>query len=205
MCYNDIMLIKKMPPGMLRRIVDQVLLDRPPNSPLSPWVCCSVSTESPGSQRSDTATSQPGGALEALSQSVGRRTVFNWLRQREHVRSFYKTTLHIHKPHLWSSVQDSDDPGSGKWLFLSRVAPLVGQRNILTVISCLINQASQATTLSQTDRSNTFTMYYLIREFHAITVSYPSVFFMGVTIVYKVYKMAADTGIWCGLVSSVER
>ena len=85
------------------------------------------------------------------------------------------------------------------------MAPLVGQRNILTVISCLINQASQATTLSQTDRSNTFTMYYLIREFHAITVSYPSVFFMGVTIVYKVYKMAADTGIWCGLVSSVER
>ena len=30
-------------------------------------------------------------------------------------------------------------------------------------------------------------------------------FFMGVTIVYNVYKMAADTGIWCGLVSSVER
>ena len=28
---------------------------------------------------------------------------------------------------------------------------------------------------------------------------------MGVTIVYNVYKMAADTGIWCGLVSSVER
>ena len=67
----------------------------------------------------------------------------------------------------------TDDPGSGKWLFLSRVAPLVGQRNILTVISCLINQASQATTLSQTDRSNTFTMYYLIREFHAITVFLP--------------------------------
>ena len=85
MCYNDIMLIKKMPPGMLRRVVGQVLLVRPPNSPLSPCstVCCSVSTESPGSQRSNTATAQPGGALEALSLNLSEDGQFSTDSDRE--------------------------------------------------------------------------------------------------------------------------
>ena len=142
-----------MPPDMLGRVVCQVLLDRPPNSPLSPCSAqqssVSVSTESPGRQRPNAATSQPGGALEALSNSVGQ---FTTASDRENTcgRSAKQLCTHTTTPLIFSTgLLGIPDQASG----CLRVAWHLWSVNGVSAQWSVDQLTRQATTLSQTDRS----------------------------------------------------